>query len=337
MANIPRNVLNSLWSMMSHALLRSARSGRIAVPTTSSTLTARPPTFWTKLNAWEEYQSARLLARLVFRRDQVNQLILTQLSQGQQPTYPELTNPIQADPLPTATLMNETEVSLHADDYLIKLVFTALRYLTSLHLRHRAEKSYDGHRVDIPWEFCIPGVDVTDPGNWVTFATLEYKRPNTISKEDFEHAEEGTPTNSRGKPLTLTQLKAILEKNCRPKTFIPEDINAFWLSKQAAKYANKFQCKYIALFDYGTMVTIDFRGASADSNGYYRSARICFFEEEKEAALTFQNPRTNRTLLLSFLHRALRTKIRDFQRENTGAEHLHKYVTCVRARFLMCL
>lgn len=201
---------------------------------------------------------------------------------------------------PNSTLRAEGDVIRLSNSLLVYPVEQALNMLTDLELRTQSEVSGNGTRVDLTWQFCWSGTRGTANECWVTFAVLEYKRPNVIKKEDFCPSKEGI-AKKRGKVLDHSDLIAEARK---PNPMDWLIMNSRSLLRQANKYGQ--DCKFIALFDYDTLALFDYSSAEVDGRNFHRWAEAVFYEKDTCTPQQLNQGYSNRTLLLSFVYHALR-------------------------------
>ena len=124
-------------------------------------------------------------------------------------------------------------------------------------------------------------------------AVLELKNTNVIYWDDFKRAMVA-PENAEKKRDSAY--------GCVNQTFFTG--NAYWLSKQARKYASNMGIEDVAIFDWGVMFIFDFSGIDEDKQ-YPTIPRGIWFEE---ISRNTDKGDTFRSLLLGFLIRALTQK-----------------------------
>lgn len=115
-------------------------------------------------------------------------------------------------------------------------------------------------RTDIRWVY-HKGGQITD------IAVLKLKNTNVIHWDDFKSAIVA-PENAK-----KNQDSAYGRDN---QTFFTG--NAYWLSKQARKYARNVSIEDVAIFDWGIMFIVDFSGMDEDKQ-YLTIPKGIWFEE----------------------------------------------------------
>ena len=199
------------------------------------------------------------------------------------------------------TLFGEQDVIKAAYKVLVSPIEVAVQYtFNNLVIRTRTEKSEDGSRIDMVWEFHHPGTDERKAANWTECAILEFKKPNVIKFEHFRDGEIGK-RNKNGKPSTLEEVKSLLKEK-KVDTLLNR--NAIPLSKQARKYARR--TPFVAMFDWDTMAIFDFTGTKVMSNEPV-TPRLSFLSEHEvtDVEEREKNGRTYRMYLYGFVANAV--------------------------------
>ncbi|KAL1853031.1 hypothetical protein Plec18170_005613 [Paecilomyces lecythidis] len=137
-------------------------------------------------------------------------------------------------------------------------------------------------RFDIQWTLKYDNTEVT-------MAILELKNTKVVHYQDFAPAF-ATPENA----ATMLEDAMDIESG----TFLTG--NAYWLSKQARKYADT--CDNIAVFDWNAMFIFDFSDVQEDSR-VPRLVKGIYFDESN-ATTRREGDGTFRLVLLGFLMRA---------------------------------
>ncbi|KAK5995187.1 hypothetical protein PT974_03584 [Cladobotryum mycophilum] len=117
--------------------------------------------------------------------------------------------------------------------------------------------------------------------DWKRFAIVDYKRPGVIRRDEFR--------------------KALKERDYLDKSHkeAPELFkkNSETLMKQAVNYADQYSTKYVALFDWDTLVLFYMESQDGNTGGE------CYF------VTIIHNRKHMRRALLGFLERAYRANI----------------------------
>ncbi len=109
-----------------------------------------------------------LLQRIQSMRDQQELLRDQWLKAGKIPPDESirLLDGLPGSVLEETALYSEGEVAYLSQTYLIRPVTTVVRHLfPGLQLQCRIEKTHEGSRTDLVWEFLRPGASGTDPRN----------------------------------------------------------------------------------------------------------------------------------------------------------------------------
>ncbi|MCJ1345599.1 hypothetical protein MMC31_003807 [Peltigera leucophlebia] len=216
---------------------------------------------------------------------------LTGIARAKLPSSPPKTGTLQ-DRMPqieqTHFLNTEADVLRASFLYLLHPVHVAVSELLETGtLDCKGEQTATGGcRTDIRWVY-RKGGQTTD------IAVLELKNTNVIYWEDFKEAMVAPETAEKKRDSAYGRDN---------QTFFYG--NAYWLSKQAKKYAENVDVEDVAIFDWGVMFIFDFSGMDEDKQ-YPTIPKGIWFEETSKSS---DKGDTFRSLLFGFLIRALTRK-----------------------------
>lgn len=160
-------------------------------------------------------------------------------------TNPELSKGTMADPESAmAELSTEQDVVRVANHFLMYPIGKAINAKYTTKITQSTEAKQDRCRSDHSFN-----IHQDDKARKKTIMVVEFKRLCTIKKKEF--------TNATCKESEKSNALRILNNRGIP-TAIEEDCNAYWYTKQATAYAQTWDCKYVALCDYETLVLLHF-------------------------------------------------------------------------------
>ncbi len=272
-------------------------------PSAQSTAQIEPPLAWEPPSTDFFAVGQSLLQRIQSMRDQQELLRDQWLKAGKIPPDESirLLDGLPGSVLEETALYSEGEVAYLSQTYLIRPVTTVVRHLfPGLQFQCRIEKTHEGSRTDLAWEFLRPGASGTDPRNWVAFAILEFKNTNVIQEEQFG-GRLGSFRNKKNKVASRMELQQEAMATNKETLFTG---NAFWLAKQAKKYS--FRSPYVAVFDWDTMALFNFARMKENHPTDPRFVELCLFSETGSQNV---GGRTFRILLLGFMCTALRNTL----------------------------
>ncbi|KAI9873928.1 MAG: hypothetical protein M1830_010382 [Pleopsidium flavum] len=176
--------------------------------------------------------------------------------------------------------------------YLLHPINMALQGLTDTPIACQAEESQGSTaRTDISWKYY-------DEQNeeWKMLAILEFKNTFLLIEREFTRAMADMEPGASRSPKALVD--RAYQTNQRHFTWLGE--GAGRLTRQALKYSGSAATDYVAIFDWKSMVILDFEGID---EGAYKLAKGTWFEEVPTQPPTHE---TFRMLLFGMLVKALR-------------------------------
>ena len=211
-------------------------------------------------------------------------------------TNDKLLRPVQ-EPLEEGVLSSEADVITHSHNPIIHPVTLLLAqfyggspHAPGLRVRYRQEIYKDLTRVDLAWEYILPGAS-----DWTVFAILEYKGAHVIEPHKFSQRHYGVVTDGKGKLRPKEWFLKTAGKGENPFTFG----NPGGLTKQILQYADR--TPYIALFDWETLILADFSHFVAKG----KDANFVEMKIVQETKADAQAGNSMAMNLLGFVHHAL--------------------------------
>ncbi|MCJ1472555.1 hypothetical protein MMC13_001204 [Lambiella insularis] len=278
----------------------TARVRTIAQPPESTMIYQTPPYF--KYASIDYAQvSQPFVSRLKEIEEEEKSLVLANKKRVKD--CPLLTcNISNLDALPA--IESEADVVRESNAELIEWARTSLRELTGLRIKVRSEHPSDlMARPDMMMLYVSPGSSEVDSENLKLFTVIEFKNTKVIDLEGLKPAIFEEKRSLFGRILKKETDFENTANDQLHRTLI-EGNNSLWLIKQVTKYFKTTGCPYHIVFDYVTMVGLNYvRDQEKAPTIAPKPAEIAWLTNESQNETDHYK---FRSFLLGFLSNALK-------------------------------